>query len=210
MITSLNRINQLVSLLHIWTLWGKNLIFKHNGNECYKHAISSNEKHTNPPTEPVNLFCYKTQTQACTIAKLKRWNRNVTQSTSHYSKCVNTKKTKQNNRWIKSPFTLQFEFTTLWIPSFWPPEWCIMRTACCGQKEAETQRAWSVLIWQQSFMWPTYNISCKRGKNVLIMKETVWKNYLNFVKDVTMIYVHFTITVIKVSKKKIGILFHPL
>lgn len=42
------------------------------------------------------------------------------------------------------------------------------------------------------------------------MKETVWKNYLNFVKDVTMIYVHFTITVIKVSKKKIGILFHPL
>jgi len=38
---------------------------------------------------------------------------------------------------------------------------------------------------------------------VLIMKENVWKNYLNFVKDVTMIYVHFTIIVIKVSKKKI-------
>jgi len=41
------------------------------------------------------------------------------------------------------------------------------------------------------------------------MKETVWKNYLNFVKDVTMIYVHFTITVIKVSKKKIRRHFVP-
>jgi len=35
-----------------------------------------------------------------------------------------------------------------------------------------------------------------------MMKENVWKNYLNFVKHVNMIYVHFTIIVIKVSKKK--------
>lgn len=38
---------------------------------------------------------------------------------------------------------------------------------------------------------------------MLIMKKTVWKNYLNSVKNVTMIYVHFTIIVIKVSKEKI-------
>jgi len=31
----------------------------------------------------------------------------------------------------------------------------------------------------------------------------VRKNYLNFVKDLLMIYVYFTIIVIKVSKKKI-------
>jgi hypothetical protein len=116
--------------------------------------------------------------------------------------------TKKTNRWIKFPFTLQSLYTTLWIPSFWPPERSIARTPRCGRQEAETQRAWRALIWQQSFMWPTY-ISCKGGKSVLIMKKTVWKNYLNFVKDVTMIYVHFTIIIIRVSKKKWGINFVP-
>jgi hypothetical protein len=46
--------------------------------------------------------------------------------------------------------------------------------------------------------------SRKGGKNVLIIKRTLWKNYLNFVKDVPMIYINFTIIVITVSEKKIG------
>jgi len=33
--------------------------------------LAAMKKHMNPPTEPVNLSCYKTQTQACTTAKLK-------------------------------------------------------------------------------------------------------------------------------------------
>jgi hypothetical protein len=36
------------------------------------------------------------------------------------------------------------------------------------------------------------------------MKETLWKNHFNFVKDMHMIYVHFIIVVIIISKKKIG------
>jgi hypothetical protein len=44
---------------------------------------------------------------------------------------------------------------------------------------------------------------------VLIM-ETLWKNNLNFVKDVPMIYVSFIITVIIVSEKKQAMLsYHP-
>jgi hypothetical protein len=39
---------------------------------------------------------------------------------------------------------------------------------------------------------------------VLIMKETLWKNNLNFVKNAPMIYVSFIIIVIIVSEIKIG------
>jgi hypothetical protein len=39
------------------------------------------------------------------------------------------------------------------------------------------------------------------------MKETLWKNNLNFIKDVPMIYVNIIIIVIIVSEKKIGITF---
>jgi hypothetical protein len=44
----------------------------------------------------------------------------------------------------------------------------------------------------------------KVEKSVLIMKETLWKNNLNFVKDVPMIYVSLIIIVVIVSEKKIG------
>jgi len=53
---------------------------------------------------------------------------------------------------------------------------------------------------------------CKGGNSVLIVKETLWKNNLNFVKDVPMIYVNFIITVIIVSegeKKKGDVTFVP-
>ena len=46
---------------------------------------------------------------------------------------------------------------------------------------------------------------------MLIVKETLWKNNLNFVKDVPMIYVNFIITVIIVSegeKKKVMLLLY--
>jgi hypothetical protein len=39
---------------------------------------------------------------------------------------------------------------------------------------------------------------------VLIMKETLWKNNLNFVNYVSMIYVNFIIIVIVISETKIG------
>jgi len=35
------------------------------------------------------------------------------------------------------------------------------------------------------------------------MRETLWKKFLNFVKDVRMIYVNFTVIVITVPEKKI-------
>jgi hypothetical protein len=48
-------------------------------------------------------------------------------------------------------------------------------------------------------------------ENVLIIMEALWRNNLNLIKDVPMIYVNFIIVVIIVSKKKIeGIIFIPL
>jgi hypothetical protein len=41
------------------------------------------------------------------------------------------------------------------------------------------------------------------------MKGTLWKNNLNFVKDVPTILVSFIIIVIVVSEEKIGITFVP-
>ena len=38
----------------------------------------------------------------------------------------------------------------------------------------------------------------------MIMKETLWKNNLNFVNYVSVIYVNFIIMVIVVSETKIG------
>jgi hypothetical protein len=50
---------------------------------------------------------------------------------------------------------------------------------------------------------PARSVSCKGGKSVLLM-ETLWKNNLNFVKNVGLptIYVNVIITVIIVSEKK--------
>jgi hypothetical protein len=57
----------------------------------------------------------------------------------------------------------------------------------------------------KSFRRPAYSISRKGGKCVLIMKDTLWKNNLNCVKDVPMIYINFIISVtIVFEKKKIG------
>ena len=36
----------------------------------------------------------------------------------------------------------------------------------------------------KSFVQPPYTVIFKGGKSVLIMKKTLWKNNLNFVKDV--------------------------
>jgi hypothetical protein len=44
----------------------------------------------------------------------------------------------------------------------------------------------------------------QRGKSVLIMMETLWKTNINFVKDITMKYIYFNITVFIVSDEKIG------
>ena len=44
-------------------------------------------------------------------------------------------------------------------------------------------------------------------KNLLVMKQTLWKNNLNFVNDVCMLYVHFiTILIIVFEKKREALL----
>jgi hypothetical protein len=76
-------------------------------------------------------------------------------------------------------------------------------TACMKSSDASAK----------SFMQVAYSTSHKGEKSVLIMKDTLWKNNLNFVKDVPMIYVNFIRTVVVASdKKKIGdiILVCPL
>jgi len=41
-----------------------------------------------------------------------------------------------------------------------------------------------------------HSVAPKGGTRVLIMKQTMWKKCLNFVKDVPMTYVNFTVIVI--------------
>jgi len=53
-------------------------------------------------------------------------------------------------------------------------------------------------------MQPAYIVSHRGGNNVLIMKETLWKNNLNCVKDVPMIHLNFITILIVVFDCKIG------
>jgi len=41
------------------------------------------------------------------------------------------------------------------------------------------------------FTWQVYGTSGKSRKIVLIMNKGLWKNKLNFVKDVPMVYLNF-------------------
>jgi len=50
-------------------------------------------------------------------------------------------------------------------------------------------------VFQQRVLQDRHTASYAKMESVLIMKEILYKNHLNFVKDVWMIYVHFIITV---------------
>jgi hypothetical protein len=54
----------------------------------------------------------------------------------------------------------------------------------------------------KSAMHPAYSLACRGGKRMLIMKETLCKNNLNFLTDRPMIYVDFIVIVCTVSEKK--------
>jgi hypothetical protein len=57
---------------------------------------------------------------------------------------------------------------------------------------------------QQSVKATSIQCLSQRWKKCVIMKETLWKNNLNFVKDVPMIYVNFITILIVVFESKIG------
>ena len=46
-----------------------------------------------------------------------------------------------------------------------------------------------------------HTASCVKVERVWIMRETLWKNNLNFIKDVPMIHVNFIVIVIVVKIK---------
>jgi len=56
---------------------------------------------------------------------------------------------------------------------------------------------------EKSFAWPAQSISHKSVEIALIL-GSLWKNNLNFVQDVPIIYVNFNITKLIFSEKKIG------
>jgi hypothetical protein len=64
--------------------------------------------------------------------------------------------------------------------------WCIPRTSFCGHRRAETECFKRSDASVKNFTQPAYSISCKGGKRVLIVKETLCKNDLNTVKNVPM------------------------
>ena len=59
-----------------------------------------------------------------------------------------------------------------------------------------------------STMRLAYSVLIKGGKSASIMKEILWTNNVNFVKDVPMICVNFITIAIIFSGKKMGNYFH--
>jgi len=64
----------------------------------------------------------------------------------------------------------------------------VLNTACMRNFDASAY----------SLMRSAYSVSCKGGKTMLIMKNSLWKNIPNFVNDVLMICINQLITVITV------------
>jgi hypothetical protein len=52
-------------------------------------------------------------------------------------------------------------------------------------------------------MQPAYSISHKGGQSESILKQALWKNNLNFVRDVPVICVNVIVIVVIVPEKKI-------
>jgi hypothetical protein len=67
-----------------------------------------------------------------------------------------------------------------------------INTACVKSSDASAK----------NFTHTGYSVSRKGGRGVLVMKETLWKNNLNFVKYVPMIYRHSTAILIRISEKE--------
>jgi hypothetical protein len=84
-------------------------------------------------------------------------------------------------------------FRTPRLPSFWPPEACVPRMPCYGGRRAETAFVKSCDASVRSFTRPAYSVLRTIGEIVLILKDTLWKNILFFVKDMPMIYVNVII-----------------
>ena len=98
-----------------------------------------------------------------------------------------------NNRVDYSPSSsLQYQFSIFQLSSFWPVKNAFQWT--------KTQHVWRALMLQQRVLCNQHTAShTKVKKSVLIKNETLWKNNLNSVKDVPMIYIS--------EKKKCGINF---
>ena len=106
-------------------------------------------------------------------------------------------------------FSLQSWFSTLWLLCSYPPEggtqrtllqrtsWSTVCVRACVCVCARARVCVCVYTYRQSSVQLTYSIWCKVGKSLLIMKESLWKNNLKFVKDV-----NFVVIVIIVSEKK--------
>ena len=72
---------------------------------------------------------------------------------------------------------------------------------CCFVDDDELKRVHEELWCFSKEVYMTGHLR-QSGKSVFIMNKSLWKNKLNFVKDVPMVYVNLIITVILVSEKK--------
>ena len=67
-------------------------------------------------------------------------------------------------------------------------------TPSCGMTKRRNTACVKALTLQIRVLHNQFSVSSKGEKNLLIRKETLWKNNLDFVKDVPMIHVHCIIT----------------
>jgi hypothetical protein len=87
-------------------------------------------------------------------------------------------------------------FSTLLLPPYWIPEGCTLTTAICRR-----QLAWRAQPLQQSVLCKHHTHTHAKVENKCADDEGDVKNYLNFVKDLSMVYVNFIITVIRAARK---------
>ena len=93
-------------------------------------------------------------------------------------------------------------FSTLLFPPYWIPEGCTPTTVFC-----RWQRAWRAPPLQQSVLCKHHTHTHAKVENKCADDGDVVENYLNFVKDLSIVYVNFIIIVIRAARK-VGIRRH--
>lgn len=111
-----------------------------------------------------------------------------------------------NNRVDCSPSSsLQYRYSTLWLPSFWLPEEVLQ-----GRHFADDNRLKCSVhaeLWyfsKEFYVTSLQHLTQRLKKSLSIIKETLWKNNPNFVKDVPMIYVNFIKIEFIIAEEKMG------
>jgi hypothetical protein len=108
---------------------------------------------------------------------------------------------------------LQSRLSILWLPSLWPLNDDLQGRCFVNDKDMPKHNMREVKGSDPSAMSTmrlAYSVSCKGWKSASIIKEILWTNNVNCVKDVPMIYVNFIKIQLFFLEKKRGNYFYTI